>query len=233
MSMTVTNIDQGRCLVEAEATRNVVLAFAGADVLAEGTLIARREAVTAITPAADEGNTGDGTCTLASVVAGGKPKIGTYVLTCIAEVAHGGIFKLVDPDGGLVAGYLPMTAGAGVATAFEVGGLAFTLTDGDEDFDIGDIFTLPVVADGKCVPFAIDGVGSIATPIGVLSYPVTATGSGNIAAQIVAAGTFRKERMIIDADGDDTNLSESIIDGLYARGIKVVNTKDISVLDNQ
>ena len=85
----------------------------------------------------DDGNTGDGTCT--GVTAGDQVKLGTYTLTCIAEAAGAGTFEIKDPD--------DITLGqATVAVAYTSEEINFTLNDGDEDFDVGDIFTIAVSA---------------------------------------------------------------------------------------
>lgn len=97
-------------------------------------------------------NTGDGAC--ASVTAGTKTKIGTYTLTCTAESANAGTFAVKDPDGFA----LP---DATVGVAYSNANINFTLSDGAEDFDTGDIFTIAVAAgSGKYVEVdatAVDG----------------------------------------------------------------------------
>lgn len=95
-----------------------------------------------VTSAPGGGNVGNGTVTVLS--APGNPIPGDYVLTCITEVANGGVFSLVDPNGDLVADDIAMTPGVGGATVITEGGLQFTLTDGTEDFDEDDTFTITV-----------------------------------------------------------------------------------------
>lgn len=230
---TVTNCDLGSVVLDEGVIRDENIYFSGADTYAEGTIMARRAVVTAITPSAITG-TGNGTCTAASVVAGPEvPLVGSYVLTCTLAVTHGGIFKLVDPNGKLVAPYLAMTASTGAATVFEVAGLTFTLTDGSTDFVAGDYFALPVVADGKMEPYAIAGIGGTQYPIGVMSYALTATGSGTKRGRVLFSGTVNKKRLIVDADGDDSNITNAILDQLRAAGVDAVDVTQQSVLDNQ
>lgn len=100
---------------------------------------------------ADAGNTGDGTVT--SVVAE-QIASGDYVLTCTAAVTNGGVFKLEDPDGNIIASGLEMDAGAGAATTFKVAGMTFTITDGATDFAAGDFFTIEIEAAGEYVALA-------------------------------------------------------------------------------
>lgn len=136
----------------------------------------------AVTPAADAGNTGDGTVTAAATVLGSvKPIVGAYVLTCTTAVTNGGVFKLVDPNGATVATGLTMTVGAGAATVFEVAGLTFTVTDGATDFVAGDFFTLTLAAGSgqvkKLDKTAVDGSAEI---YGILLENVTTSGATQV-----------------------------------------------------
>jgi len=83
--------------------------------------------------------TGDGTVTGFDLASGGTPVPGVWTLTCTAEAENGGTFKLVDPNGVTVDSAIAV----GVAET-DVGGLTFTVADGDEDYDIGDYFLLTV-----------------------------------------------------------------------------------------
>lgn len=230
-----TNIDTGRVVDPSvlPAYKDETLTFAGADTWAEGTLLARRRTTLAITPAADGGNTGDGTCDNASVVAGSVvPLVGTYTLTCIEAVTNGGIWKLEDPNGAIVGAYLVQDVGAGAATTFEVGGLTFRITDGSADFAAGDIFTLPVVADGKLVPFDPAGAGGVQNPLCVLPYELVAAGSGDKQARVLVSGKVNKNRLIIDADGDGSNITAEILDQLRSAGIESDPVTQLGEYDN-
>jgi len=230
-----TQIDTGRVVDAAilPTYKDDVVNFGGAATYAEGTLLARRKVATAITPAAGGGNIGDGTVTAAAVVGGPVvPLVGTYVLTCITAVTNGGIWKLEDPNGGLVAGYLPQTVGAGAATVFEVGGLTFTITDGAADFVAGDTFNLPVVADGDLVPFAPAGVGGAQLPVAVLPYALTATGAGDLRARVLVGGKVNATRLIIDADGDGSNITDEILAQLRSAGIESEPITQLGEYDN-
>lgn len=232
-NITTTNIDNAsvdyaNCVYDDDTAT-----FTGADTLVAGTIMARRAVATAITPAAGS-NTGNGTCTLATVVDGPVvPKVGNYVLTCITAVTNGGVFRLVDPDGNIVAGYLPMTAGAGTATAFQVAGIGFTLTDASTDFIVGDSFTLPIVASGKLVPYSASGVGGAQFPLCVLDEEIVATGSGDKKCRPIKQGQVRFSKLVIDADGDNTNVTAAVIDQLQGVGIVVIHSTQLSAQDNQ
>lgn len=233
-NLTITNNDLGSVIYKNPEFRDELLAFAGADIAAEGTILARRIVATAITSAADAGNTGDGTCTDVTVVTGPVvPLVGVYNLECIAAVTNGGTFKLEDPNGALMSNNLVMTAGAGTATVFELAGMTFTLTDGATDFIVGDIFTLTVAADGDVVYYAKDGVGGAQIPAGILTYDVTVTGAVDQPIRMMISGYVRQQRLIIDADGDGSNVDSYVLDKLRDISIIPVSIADNSTLDNQ
>lgn len=233
MNMTVTNNDIGSVILKSGQVRDALLIFAGIATVLAGTLIARQTVDIAVV-ADGTGNTGDGTCTAVTVVAGPiVPLVGAYNLECIEAVTHGGIFKLEDPNGALVATNLVMTAGAGAATVFDTSGFQFTLTDGTTDFIVGDKFSLTVVANGNLVPYAIAGAGGAQIPIAILTYAVTSTGAGNVAVRAMVSGEVRKERLIIDADGDGSNITEAILDQLRDFTIVSVDVQELNIQDNQ
>src|SRR5690606_34533372 len=89
-------------------------------------------------------NAGDGTVTALSVQ--GEPIPGDYTLVCTSKVSDGGVFTLTDPDGTVVSEAVTMTPGTGGTTVITIAGIQFTLTDGDNDFEEGDSFTISVPA---------------------------------------------------------------------------------------
>lgn len=97
-----------------------------------------------VTSLAAAGNAGDGTVT--NLSAPGQPAPGVYTLACHTEVANGGVFNLTAPDGTVVAPAITMTPGVGLATVITVAGLEFTITDGTNDFEVGDTFAITVPA---------------------------------------------------------------------------------------
>ncbi len=68
-------------------------------------------------------------------------------------------------------------------------------------------------------------------PKAVLLYPVTAAGAGDVVADALILGGVRKERLVINADGNDTNVDAAVIDQLRAFGITPVPTQQLAVLD--
>lgn len=226
----VTNNDLGSVILEGGKFRDDTLNFSGADVYAPGTILARKAVADAVTAAADGGNTGDGTVTVATVVPGAVvPLVGIYVLTCTALIANGGEFKLADPNGAIVATALI----TGAATVVEVAGLQFTVSDGATDHAVDDFFTLTVAAVDKLVAYAIAGAGGAQIPKAVLTYEVIATGAGDIPIRDMITGTVRKGKLIIDLDGDDSNIDDAILDQLRDYTLLSIDVQELNIQDNQ
>lgn len=232
-NLEIENIDIGSIALSAEEFRDETLTFAGADTFVKGTILARRAVALSVTASAVTG-TGNGTVSAATVVEGqAVPLTGAYVLTVVTAAANGGTWKLVDPNGALITDGLVMTVGAGAATVFEAGGLRFTITDGATDFAAGDTATLTVAADGKLVPFAPGGAGGEQTPCAVLTYDVTKSGAGDERIRALVHGVVNKNRLIIDADGDGSNVNAAVCDALRARGITPRDVQQLAEYDNQ
>lgn len=84
------------------------------------------------------------------------------------------------------------------------------------------------------VPFVKGGsTNENGIPKTVLTYDVTATGAGDVSVRRLADGTVRKDKLIIAADGDDSNVDAAVIDQLQDYNIAVQDVNDMSVLDNQ
>lgn len=149
-------------------SRERIVVNAGAGKLAAGTVMAQRSSANSGTPTAGGGNTGNGT--MGTVTVGNDAITGTYTVTITAEDANGGSFQVTNPHGEVV--------GEGeVGVAFSGGGISFTLADGAEDFDEGDVFTIAVVAgNGEWVAYDDDGTDDgRRVAMGVLYAPVDAT----------------------------------------------------------
>ena len=229
----ITNVDNGSVELRNGEFRDDTLQFAGADTFVAGTILARRSVANAVTASAFTG-TGDGTLTLATVAPGTVvPIVGAYVLTCTAAVANGGVFSLTDPNGALIATSLTLDVGAGGTTAFEVEGLLFTVTDGGTDFAVDDFATLTVAADGDLVPFDPAGDGGEQLPVAVLTYESVRTGAGDNAIRALIGGVVNKTRLIIDTDGDGSNVNNAVLDQLRSAGITPIDVEQLAELDNQ
>jgi len=233
-NLVVTNNDLGDAILKDAVHDDIILQFPGADTYVDGTILARKQVADAVTASAITG-TGDGTVTLATVVAGQVvPIVGVYVLNCIVALANGGTFELVDPNGAQVAGGLTLTVGAGAATVFEAGGMQFTITDGATDFAVGDTATLTVVADGDVVIFAVAGAGGAQIPSMILTYEAVATGAEDQAQRAMVSGQVRREKLVIDADGTPgSGITDDIVDELRDFGIIALSVDELNIQDNQ
>lgn len=87
---------------------------------------------------------------------------------------------------------------------------------------------------GKLVPFVVGGAtNENGIPKAILTYDVTATAAGDEAIRAGVAGGFRKERLVIDADGDASNITDAILDQLRDYGLVPVDVQELGILDNQ
>lgn len=232
-NITITNNDLGNVILQNAEFRDELLTFGGAGTVLSGTILARRAVATAVTAGAFVG-TGDGTLTLATVVGGSiVPLVGVYSLVCVAVVTNGGVFNLLDPNGAVVASNLTLTVGAGASTVFEAAGLEFTVTDGAADFVLGDAAPLTVAADGKMVVFAVAGAGGAQIPKQIVTYDVVAAGAGDEAIRAGVAGSYRKQRLIIDGSAAGVGITDAIIDQLRDFGLVAIDVQELNILDNQ
>lgn len=154
-----------------------LLAGDGADRVVEiGTVLGRRLFGTAtaavVKGAGVDGGTGDGG--LGAVTKGLAVKAGVYTLTCIAEAANAGIFAVIDPDGFR----LP---DATVAVAYTHPQINFTISDGANDFDLGDAFTITVAeGDLKVVEIDFDAVDGSQRAFSIAADNATAPDGSDI-----------------------------------------------------
>lgn len=181
-------------------TRKVVLSgavFIAASVLGIVSLGAAAAAAKA------GGNTGNGTFVLdAAAPIGARAKTGTYTLRCVVAAANGGTFRLKDPDG-YVLGEVAIVAGAG-GTAIVNEHIRGVLTDGANDFVVGDGFDVTIAAAPKVAGLdraklaAAASIDGSQVPNLVLAYDVDAT-AGDIEAIAYESGDFVREQLVFGA----------------------------------
>lgn len=70
-------------------------------------------------------------------------------------------------------------------------------------------------------------------PKAILTYPVTSTGAGDVAIRAGVSGKFRKEKLIIDADGTGANVDAAVLDQLRDYSLVPVNVTELNIVDNQ
>lgn len=86
---------------------------------------------------------------------------------------------------------------------------------------------------GKFVIFVKGGsTNENGIPKGVLTYDVSATGAGDVGADVMVGGCVRLDKLVIDADGDGSNVDQAVRDQLRDFGIDSVESRDLSELDN-
>jgi hypothetical protein len=90
-----------------------------------------------------------------------------------------------------------------------------------------------VTASGKLTPFVVGGSGGAEIPKGVLTYAVTSTGAGDVPIRNMVSGSVRAGRLIINADGDNSNVTAAVLDQLRDYSLISINVQELNILDNQ
>ncbi len=86
----------------------------------------------------------------------------------------------------------------------------------------------------KFVLYAVGGVtNENGIPKAILTEELVAAGAGDEAARVAIKGDFNKQRLVIDADGDDSNLDNKVRDELRDYGLFPIDVQDLAELDNQ
>lgn len=87
---------------------------------------------------------------------------------------------------------------------------------------------------GKLVPYVKGGsTNENGIPKAVVTYDVTAAGSGDVAARVAIKGEFFKEHLIINADGDASNIDNPVLDALRLYGLYAISAVELNIQDNQ
>lgn len=88
-------------------------------------------------------------------------------------------------------------------------------------------------ATDKLVLFVKGGVtAGNGVPKAILTYEATATGAGDIPVRAAVCGKYRKEKLVIDADGDATNVDAVVTDQLRDYGFTPVDVDELNIADN-
>lgn len=86
----------------------------------------------------------------------------------------------------------------------------------------------------KLVPFAKGGTtNENGIPKAVLGYDLTAGAAGDLPARPIVGGRIRSNDLVIDADGDATNVDAAVLDQLRDFGVVALSTAQLSEFDNQ
>lgn len=70
-------------------------------------------------------------------------------------------------------------------------------------------------------------------PRRVLTYDLVADAAGDVSARSMMDGVLQKDRLVIFADGDASNVDDVVIDLMQNVGFQVLDTRELAVLDNQ
>lgn len=85
----------------------------------------------------------------------------------------------------------------------------------------------------KLVPYVKGGAtNQNGIPKAVLTYPVTAAGAGDVPGRAIVKGVVDKSRLIINADGNGTNIDNAVLDQLRNYGITPIDVLQTAYLDN-
>jgi len=208
------------------ASEQGLLTSAGAETVKRLTLLGRISvAVGAAAPGGS--NTGNGTITVYSLVAGAVPIVGTYQFVLTAAL----VGKIVDPNGNDIASDIALNDGT--TTVVSAGGLQFTVTDGGTAFIAGDLFTLVVAAgSGNYVAFAIAGAAGAQIPKAVSLSEVVAAAPGDNVLGVMLEGIVRTDRIFIQGSLAGVGITDEIKDSLRDYGILVEDAIETSALDN-
>ena len=156
-------------------SREQAVIASGSGELKAGTVLGRISAAGAVTAtsAANAGNTGGGTLTLANPAFAAGAKLGVYQITCTTGGADGtSKFRVEDPDGVVVG---TATGGAAFNKAIK-----FTIAHATANFVEGDGFIVtlsrdPGASDGKYAPFDPEGTDGRETAAAILYEGCDAT----------------------------------------------------------
>jgi hypothetical protein len=231
-NITITTNDQSPgCILENPKYREDTLYFGGADTWARNTILARKLVSDTITAEI----TGTGVWDLVAAANASRTlQVGPYVITAGTLSSGIGPWTAVAPDG-----QHETFTSAAADDDLEFPNLGFTITvtapgGGSTDFATSDVVTMTTTAQTgtPLVLYDIDGTNGAQVPVAILPYEVVMTGGGSVACSALVGGVVRKDKLVIDADGDDTNVNDHVMDLLANAGFTVQLNTDVSVLDN-
>ena len=151
--------------------------------------------------------------------------------TLAVAAAHGGTFKLEDPNGVIVKNDIVMPGTAGATLTVIAAGMTFILTDGSTDFATGDKFGLAFTDEElKWVPYVEDALDGSGVAKGVMPAAKTSTGSGNLRGRMLISGEVHFLKLSVQAGG---TVPESAIEQLRDFTILDVEGVRTDILDNQ
>ncbi len=86
----------------------------------------------------------------------------------------------------------------------------------------------------KLIPYVKGGVtNDDGIPKAIITYDVTSVGAGDVPVRVMQAGTVDGSRLVINADGDGSNIDAAVLDGLRDYSMVTIDVTNLSILDNQ
>ena len=86
----------------------------------------------------------------------------------------------------------------------------------------------------KLVPFVKGGAtNENGIPKMLITFEITSEGVGDLPIRAGASGSYRNERLVIDADGDASNIDDAVRDQLRDYGLVPIDVNELNFLDNQ
>jgi hypothetical protein len=214
MTTYTENLHAGACIASegpGTRSRDAITVLSGQNLKANAVL--GKVTKGAAASAAFAGNTGNGA--MGAVTVGANALPGVYKLVVLDPVTNAGSFELEDPTGKIV-------ATGKVATAFNAGGLSFTLADGATDFIAGDGFNITVAAgSGKYVEYDDTGTDGREVAAGILFDDVDASSADKPGVAIVRAAEIASAKLVWGSGQDNTMKANGLADlatlGIIAR----------------
>lgn len=230
-NITITTNDQSpSCILENPKYREDTLLFSAADTWAQNTILARLLVSNTMTVVITRAGSSTSEATAAST-AGKTAQVGAYVITAGTMGSGAGTWTLVAPDG-----TVEVFTSEASTDDLVFPSLTLTVTEAGTPavWDTGDVITVTTTAQSgtPLVLYDVDGVNGAQVPVAILPYESVQTAGGSFAASVLVGGVVRKDKLVIDADGDSTNVTDHVMDLLANAGITVLLNTDVSVLDN-
>jgi len=99
---------------------------------------------------------------------------------------------------------------------------------------VGGTLLARSTASGKLVPYvkggSTDGNG---VAVAVCPSNVASTGAGDVAIRAIVSGLLKKQKLVIAADGDDSNIDAAVLDALRQFGLVAQDVEELDIPDNQ
>ncbi len=87
---------------------------------------------------------------------------------------------------------------------------------------------------GSLVPYVVGGTtNEDGIPKAIITYDVVADAAGDVPVRAGVSGKYRKEKLVVDADGDGSNITAAILDSLRVYDLVPIDVEELNIVDNQ